>query len=89
MPELKSKIGQQIILVTPFLHPTKFQKVILHGVEDGGIWIESQSLTNQLLEKFSVAASPRTAIFFLPWHQVSLVMDSLDVPALSEKGLGV
>ncbi len=89
MPDLKSKIGQPIILLTPFLHPTKLQKVLLRGVENGGIWIESQPLTNQILEKFGAATAPRTAIFFLPWHQVSFVMDSLDVPSLSEKGLGL
>jgi hypothetical protein len=67
----------------------KMQKLILHGVESGGLWVESQTLTNAFLARVGLASAPKTAVFFLPFHQISFVLDSLNVPSLSEKAFGV
>lgn len=86
---LQSKIGEEISALVPFFDPKILQTLKLHAVEDAGIWVENQKLTNQILSVAGVSASPKTAIFFLPWQQIVTIVGSLDVPGLSEKQLGV
>ena len=85
MPSLEKLVGQVIIALVPIFHNTIFQKLKLHSVEPAGIWVESQSITNQILGMARVRASPKTMIFFLPFSQISFVMSSLDVPGLSDE----
>jgi hypothetical protein len=40
--QLSDYIGNSILILIPKIHEKKYQKVILHGVEASGIWIESQ-----------------------------------------------
>jgi hypothetical protein len=89
MPNLTELIGQVIVAHIPRLHPTIFQQVKLHGVEAGGIWIESQMMTNTFFETAGYSSSSRTMIFFFPYHQIGFVMTSIDGPSLSEKSFGV
>jgi hypothetical protein len=86
---LSDFVGQNVTLLIPFFHQTKLQEVKLHGVEAGGIWIESQAFTNQALQRFGVATAPKTLVFFLPYSQISLGIASGDWPALDEKAFGV
>jgi hypothetical protein len=71
------------------LHQTTYQWVKLHGVEVGGIWIENQEATNDFLQKSGIATANKTPIFFLSYHEVILIVGSLDVVALDEKAFGV
>ncbi len=89
MPDLKSLVGETILAMVPMLDRVEFQELKLHGVEDGGLWVESQKLTNQFLQKIGSPAAPRTAVLFLPFHEIRLVLSSVDVPALGEKAFGV
>jgi len=82
-------IGQEVGLIIPRFHPEKIQSVKVIGVESGGVWIESQWLTNQLLEKFGVASAPRTAAVFVPYHQIAWGVTSVSGPSLHEKAFGV
>ena len=86
---LSQLVGTRVLVLIPSLHRTDYQWVKLHGVEVGGIWIESQDLTNLFLQSSGVATAPKTPLFFLPYHQVSLVVGTLDAPALDEKAFGV
>jgi hypothetical protein len=85
MQTLNELVGQTITALVPFIDRTVMQKLTLHGVETGGIWVESQTLTDLFLGRIGVSASPKTAIFFLPYQQIVFVLGSIDVPALSEK----
>lgn len=87
--KLEDFIGKQIAIQSPFLHETTLQKVTLHGVEAGGIWIESQALLNHILQTLRVPGSPRTVVFFLPYHQVTYIMESISQSALNEVAFGV
>jgi hypothetical protein len=88
-PSLHSMIGDEITVLVPMFHPTKLQKLKLHAVENAGIWVENQKIMSELLIKAGVTASPKSLIWFLPWHQIATIWGSLDVPGLSEKGLGL
>lgn len=89
MRDLHSLIGEEISALIPFFHPTKLQILTLHGVENGGIWVENQKYTNQFLESIGLATAPKTMIFFLPWHQIATILGSLETPSLSEKAFDV
>jgi hypothetical protein len=82
-------IGQTISAVIPKAHPTIFQRVKVRGVEAGGLWIESQSFTNALLQAAGLSASDKTVVLFLPWNEFSIVMTYVDEVSLDEKSFGV
>lgn len=81
-------IGQNIQAAIPFINKTEFQDIKIHGVETGGLWIECQALTNQILEAIGESHG-RTPLFFLPFHQISFAWTAIDQIALSESALGV
>jgi hypothetical protein len=85
MSSLGEMVGQEIVALVPVIDKVKLQKLKLHGVEVGGIWVESQTMSELLMETAGVTMSPKTVLFFLPFSQVVFVMASLDAPALSEK----
>lgn len=89
MPQLKDMIGQNIFALVPFFNRTTVQTLKLHDVENGGMWVENQSFTNLALKTFGVQAAPKTALFFLPWSQITFVASQFDAPALSETAFGV
>ena len=89
MLQLTQMVGQVIKAVVPALQRGGIQEFKLHGVEMGGIWVESQAATEAISKTFGSTISPKTSVFFLPYAQVLFVLASLDVPALPEKGLGV
>ena len=63
--------------------------VKLIGAEAGGLWIESQFLTNVTLQTKGVSVAPETPLFFLPFHEISLATTSIDQAALDERALGL
>jgi hypothetical protein len=84
---LTEMVGEVIAVMSPVLHPNEMQRVKLLAVETGGVWIESQSFTNGFLRYIGQSVAPRTLIFFLPYHQISFVRASLDLPSLSDTSL--
>jgi hypothetical protein len=84
-PDLKSMEGEVIHALIPFFDRVRIQPLKLRRVEDAGIWVESQGLTNQILDNAGYAAAPKTLVLFLPWHQIVTIWSSIDSPALSEK----
>lgn len=86
--ELRDYIGDSIMLVIPDLDP-KPQLVTLLGVEAGGIWIESQPLTNKLLETIGQQVWPASPTFFFPYHAIRLGIGKSNAPALGEEAFGV
>ena len=82
-------LQQEILILSPQFHATILQPVKLVGVEQAGIWFESQSITNIVLEKFNAQAVPRTLVFFLPYSELHVAIATVDAPSLHEKAFGV
>lgn len=87
MPSLNKLIGTKIAL--SFKLGERMTWVKLHAVEAGGIWVESQPLTNMILQLSDSPAAPKTAVFFLPFSTIGSVASSLDEMSLGEKAFGV
>ncbi len=86
---LSEMIGEEIILLIPFIEPDHYQKVKLLGVEAGGIWIESQEMMNQIFTAFGETASSRSLAFFFPYHELKFGMVPMPGMALNERAFGV
>lgn len=80
MARLDEMIGEKILVCSLVAfessHATpRLYEVILHGVETGGIWIESEILNQAAdrvaIEQFGRPISPRgVPIYFLPYSQI-------------------
>jgi hypothetical protein len=82
---LESLIGKEIVAFVPVFHQTKWQQLKLVNVEAAGLWVESKTVQEWAIEGTSRTATPKTAVFFLPFSQIVFVLESLDVPWLSER----
>jgi hypothetical protein len=92
MPSLKDFEGQTVTLI--FLNPShpgglQREKVTLLTVEDAGIWIENQALTNEVLEKMNLAAVNQRTAFFYPFSALHAIFVKLPGTSLSEKAFGI
>jgi len=86
---LASMIGEVIVVRIPLLDADGMMLVKLHGIEAHGIWIESQNLTNQLMEKFHCSSSRTTPLVFVPFDKVDFIISGLDALSLSEPAFGI
>jgi hypothetical protein len=84
-----SLIDQDILVLIPRVSATRYHRVKLTGVEVGGIWIESQAFTTLMLQAMGAQVTPKTPVFFLPYHEIALAISSIDIPGLNEKAFGV
>jgi hypothetical protein len=64
MPDLPSMIGKRIIALVPMFHRTELQELTLHGVEAGGIWVESQMAIDMFLANIHSSASKDNDFLF-------------------------
>jgi hypothetical protein len=89
-PSLKEQEGELIVILSPFFDPVKLQRVRLVRVEDAGLWVENHKFNVEQMKKtFGISSSPKTLIFFLPWHQIATILGSVDAPTLSDEALGL
>ena len=80
--KLTDMIGKQVFV--RMLAGSDLQKVKLIGVDRWGIWAESGELTALLLEAAKAQALPHTAVVFLPYVQIAVMMAVTDSPSLNE-----
>jgi hypothetical protein len=81
-------VGQTIPIKIPMMSETVLQEVTIRGVDLGGIWIESESMTKQLLAGLGVPAI-KTPVFFVPYHAIKFAFYGTDGLTLSPKAFGL
>jgi hypothetical protein len=89
IPSLEKLIGSEIIARIPVVdeHGPALMKLV--SLEHGGIWIESQKVTEHFLSEMSLQDAPRAFVVFVPYQQIAWILSFADYPALSEKALGL
>jgi hypothetical protein len=80
-------IGKTIPIMIPMIHLNDLLNVIIRGVEPGGIWIESETMTQHILESLGQPAL-KTPVFFVPYHEIRFAFYPTEKLALSEKAFG-
>jgi hypothetical protein len=91
MPQLKDFENQTVILL--LLDPTQpggLEKRIvkLLTVDNAGIWIEDQKLTNDVLENLKLEAAPTQVTPFFPYSAIHAIFALVPGLSLSEKAFG-
>jgi hypothetical protein len=81
-------IGKKVFALIPIVNAKTFQQITIHGVEVGGLWVESQQHTKLWLENFDLPAI-QTPLFFVPYHEIRFVVHRLEKLELSEEKFGV
>lgn len=77
MLRLDDLIGQKIIIALVNSKNHAGYDVILHGVEGGGLWIESSELargSEVLLPQQKKGQPPQKAVFFFPYAQIQVLI---------------
>jgi hypothetical protein len=89
--QLADYIGENVLITLKprGTTPSITKSMLLLGVEAGGIWIESQEATNQILSHFAVATAPKTLAFFFPYSEFWQIGVPMEKPSLNEKAFGV
>ena len=89
--QLSDYIGEHIHVFLLDIDPEHYELDKLHGVEAGGIWVESQAMANKSLALTGRQAAPKALAFFFPYHQLryTFVSNEEAGPALNETAFGV
>ena len=88
MKTLYEMVGEEILINFAFLPLKNLETAKLHLVDDNGIWIESNNLTQAILENLNIPAG-KTPIIFLPFAQVRYILGASDGISLMNKAYGV
>jgi hypothetical protein len=84
LPKLSKLIGQEVMALIPILHPSLPSRVIIHGLEVGGIWVEHDKTTQKLMRDTKLQASPETVVLFVPYSGIGFLVGSIEKTALHE-----
>jgi hypothetical protein len=88
VPKLYNMIGNEIFIST--VSSEALEKVKLLGVETGGIWIESKTLTDGFLALSESKVLPNTPMVFLPYSRLKGIIGVIEgAPSFDEKALGL
>jgi hypothetical protein len=76
--QLAKMIGRKIVVLGPkLLDQETLETVTLLGVDDAGIWIESEQAANRIAGKFRVKPATPSA-FFIPFALITTIIASRD-----------
>lgn len=89
MPKLTELIGQTVCMRSLSLHDEKPQMAKIVAIEEGGLWVECQAKTDEMLEWLKTSAAKQTPVFFLPYSHISWIMWFSETTAISEKSFGL
>jgi hypothetical protein len=84
-PSLETLVGTDIGILSRAIMPHEpIFTVRLHAVEVSGLWVESDDLTEVVLQGVGRTMLDATPLFFFPFHMIECVISGMDKPAISE-----
>lgn len=86
---LREMVGTLIVARIPVLDKENNVFVRLHRVEMSGIWVESKTFNQDMLEKYEIPASITTLVLFIPFSGIEYIISSVECVSLSETALGL
>ena len=81
-------VGHIPVLNEDFGGQSYFQFKLIE-VDDGGIWVECQKLTEFFLKQMNATSAPKSPVFFVPFSSIRFLTTAHEFPALSEGALGL
>ena len=86
---LREMVGTLIVARIPTLDKENNVFVRLHRIEMSGIWVESKTFNQDMLEKYEIPASITTLVLFIPFSGIDYIISSVECVSLSETALGL
>ena len=86
---LREMVGTLIVARIPALDKENNVFVRLHRVDMGGLWVESKTFNQDMLDKYEIPASITTLVLFIPFSGIEYIISSVECVALSETALGL
>lgn len=80
-PSLQKLVGRQVTMKIPMMKDDGPIVAIVRSVEISGVWLECQEYTRDMLLELNVAWAPKTPILFVPFAQITCMIDYLDIPS--------
>ena len=74
------------------LIPTLHDQILelkLEGFDEGGIWVQSQKLTDQIMRKLNQTALPTTPVIFVPYSAFHYAFVQVNELSLSDEKFGL
>jgi hypothetical protein len=87
MIKLSDYMDQEIRVLLSLEGQDQAVTAILRGVDSGGIFLEMQKLTDEVLGILKMRAAPRTPVIFIPYHVIVSIVVPMDSPSISDKEL--
>jgi hypothetical protein len=84
VPSLREMVGTLIVARIPALDKDGNVFVRLHRVEMSGIWVESKTFNQDMLEKYEIPASITTLVLFVPFSGIEYIISSVECVSLSD-----
>lgn len=82
--QLGKLVHHKIVVLGPHLFDEQWlETVTLLGVEEAGIWVESEQAANRLADKFRVKPAAPCA-FFIPFAQITTIIASIEAATAGE-----
>ena len=79
--QLRQLVGRRIVVLGPkLLDQEKLETVTLLGVDEAGIWIDSEEAANRIADRFRVKPAGPSA-FFIPFAQINTIIAGNDAAA--------
>ena len=79
--QLKKLVGRRVVVLGPkLLDQAHLETVTLLGIDDAGIWIESETAANRVADRFRLKPAGRSA-FLIPYAQITTIIASNDEAA--------
>jgi hypothetical protein len=87
--EIIMQQGGMITARVPTLAGNSLLEMKVCGVDQGGIWVECQALTDVVLRKLNESSLPTTPILFLPYSAIRFAFVGVERRSLSTEKLGI
>lgn len=72
--ELKKLVGRRVVVLGPkLLDQARLETVVLLGVDNAGIWIQSEAAANRVADRFRLKPAGCPA-FFIPFAQITTII---------------
>jgi hypothetical protein len=86
--QLADYVDREVYLL--YIDPNSaVNKVLLKGVDAGGVWIEHQLFTDNMLKLINQTAGDKTPLVFVPYAQIKAIFVYGEYLSISATSLGL
>jgi len=81
----ESLIGKRISFSLSLDPNSALVVATVRGADLGGVWVEYQTITDQILKSLDISMLEKTPLMFIPYSRIMFAFASNDVPSISSR----